>query len=714
MSSHRRSQRKGFVTVAELPGEDGTVNYPEEPQDRPGQEIIDAIGADDSKLQGDFVPMQVCPLTSIEMTRRIVRCNVLQKKGQLLASKLKINQAIPILMEAIRAILGSDFVLPLPLENPVKVLKYMELSTWERADVAVCCNLLGACYQIKGNVPEALRWHNEVIIIHLNARYASLMGKYDWDDYIPMNIDYWAEIISAYVRKSDIYNDLENTSAALEYGVYADMYISQVLMNNKEMREILEKDLKLLPLSQLASARHPDPELSLKLKVTRPDLQMDGSWKRIRLEKGGNISPRRGFARFMYNGCFYVFAGDPTIGCPMYKDFYYLDLQKMDKWRRLPDYPTQRIRFDSRDNRTGWSNIVICVWEDKAYLFTGRLIVDYFDLKRKEWGVITTRYLSPGSWPFTYFTAGHNMHIVDGKMYTFGGFSIDCLLGTNLLLELDLQTKTWRRVSGTVQPKPDPSCPGFRRAASSWVDHEKRKIFFMGGEADIKLTRSDEKSLGSHYSYVYSDLWSWHLDEKKWTRERIHGNPPGARTEMGWDYNPKLKRLIAFGGFSSNAPLQRSTRLKNIDNVYSYFADTYIFDPAAFSWKHVLTRGFPTYRALGEMFCDPETGKIFLFGGYTDNEIVPSRIGVTSAFNDIWQLRLDMEGGFWDEVDLEEDLKTAKAGPWQRCFNCGASGDTKKMRKCQGTCQGKASFCDTQCQKEGWSEHKMRHECRRA
>ncbi|KIJ43668.1 hypothetical protein M422DRAFT_252909 [Sphaerobolus stellatus SS14] len=70
--------------------------------------------------------------------------------------------------------------------------------------------------------------------------------------------------------------------------------------------------------------------------------------------------------------------------------------------------------------------------------------------------------------------------------------------------------------------------------------------------------------------------------------------------------------------------------------------------------------------------------------GYTDNEIVPSRIGVTSAFNDIWQLRLDMEGGFWDVVDLEEDLKTAKAGPWQRCFNCGASGDTK-MKKCQGT-----------------------------
>ncbi|KIJ45375.1 hypothetical protein M422DRAFT_251147 [Sphaerobolus stellatus SS14] len=258
------------------------------------------------------------------------------------------------------------------------------------------------------------------------------------------------------------------------------------------------------------------------------------------------------------------------------------------------------------------------------------------------------------------------MYIVDGKMYEFGGFSIDYLLGNNLLLKLDLQTKTWRCLSGTVQLKPDPSCPGFPPAASSWVDHERRKIFFMGGEADIKLTKSDGKFLGNHYSYVYSDL-----------------NPPGARTEMGWDYNPKLKRLIVFNGFSSNAPLQRSTRLKNIDNVCSYFTDTYIFDPAAFAWKHVFTRGFPTYRALGEMFSDPGVAKVFLFRGYTDNEIVPPRIGFTSAFHDIWQLRLDMEGGLWDVVDLEEDLKMAKAGPWQRCFNCSASGDTKKMKKCQ-------------------------------
>ncbi|KIJ48111.1 hypothetical protein M422DRAFT_28575 [Sphaerobolus stellatus SS14] len=529
MPPHRRSQREGFVTVAELPGEDDTVDYPEEPQDRPDQSSTQT--------------------------------------------------------------------------NPVELLKYMELSTCKSADVAVCCKLLGACYQIKANVPE--------------------------------------------------------------YDVYAGMYITQVSMNNKKMSEILERDLSLLPLSQLASPRHPDRDLSLNLKVTRPDLQMDGSWKWIRLEKGGTSSSHSRFARFMYN--------DPTIGGPMYKDFYYLHLQKVDKSRCLPDYPAQTIRFDSRDKRTGWSNIVICICEVKAYLFTARRIVDYFDLKRKEWGVITTPYLSPGSCPFTYFTPGRDMHIVDGNMYTFGGFSIDCLLGNNLLLKLDLQTKAWRRLSSTLQSKPDPSCPAFLRAASSWVDHENRKIVFMGGEPDIKLTKSDAKSLRNHYMYVYSDLWSWHLDEKKWKRTHSRKSA-GSPYRMGWDYNPKLNRLIAFCGFSFNAPLQRSTRLKNIDHVCSYFPDTYIFDPAAFASKHVFICAFPTYRPLAKMFSDPGTENIFIWTIYIQR----------NHSNDICQLRLDMEGGFWNEMDLEEDLRTAKAGPWQRSFNCGASGDTKKMKKCHG------------------------------
>jgi len=79
---------------------------------------------------------------------------------------------------------------------------------------------------------------------------------------------------------------------------------------------------------------------------------------------------------------------------------------------------------------------------------------------------------------------------------------------------------------------------------------------------------------------------------------------------------------------------------------------------------------------------DPDTGKTYLFGGFTNRDFVPSRADyVTRSFGDVWQLKLDMPGGFFEGVDIEEEARTAKAGPWQRCFNCG---DTGPWKKCGG------------------------------
>lgn len=48
------------------------------------------------------------------------------------------------------------------------------------------------------------------------------------------------------------------------------------------------------------------------------------------------------------------------------------------------------------------------------------------------------------------------------------------------------------------------------------------------------------------------------------------------------------------------------------------------------------------------------------------------------SYADLWQLRLDLPGGDFDKVNLEEEARTAKAGPWQRCFTCGTAGPWKK------------------------------------
>lgn len=197
----------------------------------------------------------------------------------------------------------------------------------------------------------------------------------------------------------------------------------------------------------------------------------------------------------------------------------------------------------------------------------------------------------------------------------------------------------------------------------------------------------------------------------------MRGNLPSPRSEMAATYVPKLDKAVVFGGYSPSVPSSFPEQQEYCFG-FTYYADTFILDYSSTTptrqpkWKQVLTRGFPTYRAQARFFSDPETGKIFLFAGYTNSQFVPQKKSMISrSYGDLWQLRLDMPGGYFEGVDLEEEAKTARAGPWQRCFTCGAAGPWKK---CGGTCGGIAFFCEPQCLKDGWREHKERHHCRRA
>jgi len=48
---------------------------------------------------------------------------------------------------------------------------------------------------------------------------------------------------------------------------------------------------------------------------------------------------------------------------------------------------------------------------------------------------------------------------------------------------------------------------------------------------------------------------------------------------------------------------------------YAFLGDTFIFNPTTGIWQHVLVKGFPSYRAMSSIACDPDTGKVYLFGG---------------------------------------------------------------------------------------------------
>ncbi|KAJ7706486.1 hypothetical protein B0H16DRAFT_1668163 [Mycena metata] len=284
-------------------------------------------------------------------------------------------------------------------------------------------------------------------------------------------------------------------------------------------------------------------------------------------------------------------------------------------------------------------------------------------------------------------------------------------------MELHIPTRRWRRLSGSVVPRPSKTGPGPRAECHSWVGKGRDRIFFMYGQADRQGAMTFEQEHASLYSHAYGDLWNWDIKGEKWFRERLRGNMPSPRAESSCVYNEILDKVIVFGGYSP-------TWLEDLQDAvtYTYYADTFIGDmnstPSSqpskrppVTWKHVLTRGFPTYRANPTLVTDARTGKIFLFGGYKNTVYVPSKNAAGSSsrsFTDLWQLRLDLPGGFFEGVDVDEEARTAKAGPWQRCFACSSIGPWKR---CGGSCNGRAFFCDPQCLKQGWKEHKEKHEC---
>jgi hypothetical protein len=132
-----------------------------------------------------------------------------------------------------------------------------------------------------------------------------------------------------------------------------------------------------------------------------------------------------------------------------------------------------------------------------------------------------------------------------------------------------------------------------------------------------------------------------------------------------------LDRAVVFGGYHPDL----TTLLQGKTYGFTYFADTFMFDPSTFAWTQIITRGFPTYRAEAQLLSDPSTGKTYLFGGFANSDYIAHKKHLmTRTFADLWELKIDMPGGGFEGVDLEEEKRTARAGPWQRCFACGAAG----------------------------------------
>lgn len=143
--------------------------------------------------------------------------------------------------------------------------------------------------------------------------------------------------------------------------------------------------------------------------------------------------------------------GKAASRAPPTQEMYSISLSSFDEWRKEPSYP----RSGGRDGFFGWTMVV---HDHKAYVINGLPNVDYFDLKTNKWSSIPTKFKPKkadrdaglvGKWPWLGVLSQATAQATkDGKIYVFGGVTLETNIGCNLFMELDLKTKLWRRLSG--------------------------------------------------------------------------------------------------------------------------------------------------------------------------------------------------------------------------------------------------------------------------
>ncbi|CDO71013.1 hypothetical protein BN946_scf184844.g17 [Trametes cinnabarina] len=644
-----------------------------------------------------------------ERRYRDAECKLASVQAEGLMRQNKFDEAWPKIVEALSHLVGPKLKVPLDPANGggVKCPVYLNFTMDECITAMNCCNGVAQCLFETKKYADALDWAVEVDVLHKNARFAA-KPQFDWEPYhpSPSSLEFHRQRLLGLCTASDVFLALGNTGSA----AYCRNTGNDLLKSLPSRMDEASLRREVLPQSShmaVAQFRHPDPTIYRSLEMRDPALQVRGSWQRLKWADSSRLTSRMAHAAFIYKSRLYVCGGQRSGTIQVYHDMWCLDLIRMNGWRELPKYKERFL------------NCQMVVSGGKAYLFRGFPTVDFFDLETERWGRIQTQFVNARGkreeWPYDESLTDYSMHAVNGKIYVFGG-KHKRYIGCNLFAVLDVATKTWRRLSGTpdnVPLKPQYDEPGPRKNLASWVDEKGEKIYIMYGMADRQAAQMFSQEFASSEGFVYNDCWSWDIKEGRWQRERVSGNYPCPRAEMSVCYNPVTKQTVMFGGYNPALPFYVES--SQVCFGFNYFSDTFVLDHTApmHRWKQVITPSFPTYRAQGQLLTDPATGRMYLFGGYTNTDWVPTgnlKHDLTRSYGDVWELRVDTPGGLFEEVDWEDERRCAQLGPWQVCYKCGSVGVWKK---CSGTCEGHVYYCTPNCQKEGWSEHKQKHNCRK-
>jgi len=131
--------RRVFGDVPIRTGSNGTrVSF--NPLGRPGTGLLKELERDSSKAEAFLYG------TTTGEDARLVRCNLYKGRAENLFRARLYDKAHLEYLNAIAAILGKDFRIPLQVEEGGVMSKtYLHLTPWERIDLMACCNEIARC-----------------------------------------------------------------------------------------------------------------------------------------------------------------------------------------------------------------------------------------------------------------------------------------------------------------------------------------------------------------------------------------------------------------------------------------------------------------------------------------------------------------------------------------------------------------------------------------
>lgn len=119
---------------------------------RPGRDTLKELQQDQSKADV-FLSSKG---NSTRHNDRIISCSLLKWRADNLCKQGKFEEAKIEYDKATKAVLGRDFVFPLPVTEGFRNEVYTKLSQWERIVLMECCNGMAQC-MIKLKCPERVR-----------------------------------------------------------------------------------------------------------------------------------------------------------------------------------------------------------------------------------------------------------------------------------------------------------------------------------------------------------------------------------------------------------------------------------------------------------------------------------------------------------------------------------------------------------------------------